>query len=421
MGLRFFKVVIFIFLSCAPIKFPSFKEVKQELDNRFPTPNLLQSASSTRSRRIEVYLDGSKSMKGFVSQINSEYVNFLQSLHHWLSPRESVEYFKFGEWIRKTSIYSARESIFYEDRYTRLQQLINSFVEVPSSVLPHTILIISDGVQSYGQTSIMDMVRSVLNLVGRDYHFQIIGIVSRFSGLAYSEILRSSIGRYHGRRPFYCFIFSIDPNLGNSLKEYLYNNGINSNLFVLSYNNIFENVSLEYVIESRINRKSNPLRIKTICGKKKEGVYLQFRDEEASLGYLKVILNLTPFSCVSDWSIVGRGARMEVYSLDWKTKNSVSSGCQLISSALSPSSSSKIEYLISFRKPENPAGEAYKIIIYPDERTFLPPDWIEEWSTNSDDNLRFYNRTLFLKHFVERCMYERLRRIPLCIFYVMIK
>ncbi|MFH8120448.1 MAG: hypothetical protein QXS37_06605, partial [Candidatus Aenigmatarchaeota archaeon] len=141
----------------------------------------------------------------------------------------------------------------------------------------------------------------------------------------------------------------------------------------------------------------------------------------ASSGYLKVILNLTLSSLVSEWNIIGRGARIEAYGLDWSTKRSISSGCKLISSALLSANPSKIEYIISFRKPENLPGEAYKIIIYPDEGTFLPPNWIEDWSTNSDVNIRFYDRTLFLKHFVERCMYERLRKTPLCIFYVMIK
>lgn len=416
---KFLFLFIILFLLSARCSSPSppFNEVKKELDKKFPITILERSTLPTRSTNIEVYIDGSVSCAGFVTE-QSKYIRFLKRLRRWGEVETTLRYLKFGamESPERTRIEAAMSRDFYDQSRTRLVELISAFADRDTSRLPGTFLVITDGCQSHAQQDIIRLVRPTLRLINRGYHFQILGIRSQFRGYVYSEVLGGiRLGRYdssrNGERPFYCFIFSTKTDFGKELKEIISNEGIECHL--LSLKEFLEAFSAKFEEEPNVDGKTT-LSLWERCGKRGEGVYLYWKGKPP--GNLKVVLSL---SDTSDLHIGSGNIRADIYCLHFESRRVLNPNCQLCKSSFK--NPREIECVFSFAEVEEPGWSTYKIVLYPRGGTFSPPKWVEEWSTDTDTALQYFNRTLFLKEFVEEVINRRFENLPLFVIYPVVR
>ena len=353
----------------------------------------------TQSQEIKVFIDASVSCLGFVTKENSEYISFLRTLRK-MAEGLPVSFYKFGEYTAQTSISEAFEEYFYTHRETRLAQLFNNFASLDTRSLPGTFLVITDGCQSYKKQDIISLITPILSLVERGYSFQILGIKSHFNGRVFSEIRGgASLGRYTGRRPFYCFIISTNEDFGKTLQNRLSAANISSNLINFS---IFPEVSFRFA-------DSVPsLRYWEV---KDSVVYLRWQGSPP--GYLKLIMNLE-----SDFiPNINPGLKCNITSLNWESKENIPPICRLFQIRGSEKS---IYSLFSFDNKSKECQVA-KIELYSQGNTFSPPDWVKEWSTDTDVDKRYFDRTLYLKDFIEEIANRIFEKFPLFVFYVVVR
>ena len=229
------------------------------LDSKFPagTSGTLPNVTDN----IVVYLDTSKSMRGYISPrdgrnfsvssngqtVYSRTLLELKNAASLLSPDYTVGLRRVTEQLGapakalEISTGAIRRDDFYQGDDTDLALAVKSFsqnLNPDEAGPPRFHILVTDGVQSSSTcTQNSDprcLKEQILNLIGKkeaNWSLTILGLRSEFDGLVYSEVLPGTSTDYQSGkspaafRPFYLYIFSADQDELNqftaSLKERL--------------------------------------------------------------------------------------------------------------------------------------------------------------------------------------------------------
>lgn len=367
-------------------QFPSSGEVKSLLDET-------SQVKSLEVKSINLLIDGSESMRGFVSDRSSVYRNVLQKLYLNLRAEAPIKVYKFGERVVEFASRDFQRSIqdiyFYNEPSTYLDNVISNFIN-PTLTSTLTI-IVTDGIQSrrregYNLSGMIDCLASKIN---SGWYIELLGFRSNFDGKVYSELNQGLSFRYKGSRPFYMFIFS--PNLEkiNLIKDILKVENIPFNS--LGINSSFGDYNIEFLEEqssfSLYEKKDNVIFLEYSKGKLRE------LEKEDFLKF-SYVLNFsfrenTMFKPPLEFDVVIKGKKLG-------DKRSLEENYLPVQKEYK--SQGRTSYLFNYvvKKPKDPGYYNYKIEYFPRFTSLTAPSWIVNWSTDDDTKFENCSKTLYL-------------------------
>lgn len=402
----------------------------------------------TRGRhlpQIEVYVDGSKSMAGFIRGKAKEgpdyvigqttYAASLKDLKAMLSARRDRPLFhKFGgdsagqgELLAEPTEAINRES-FYDRGETPLGPLIRKFCNRSDEQLPAAFIVVTDGVQSTPKDSdFSEVVGAVSNLIKEGMHFEVLAFRSEFNGNAYSELRREShqkesIGWFSGERGFYWYVFSLEPGFGQEVSAALHAGHQIDHKYLDLSAVPFGDSQVHLDLERGATRSTLQIRTKTAdsdlillrwphpvgdrrSGKVKADIRLALNEE------------FRDFPMQSDF-------RLQVDSVNWSTREKTDGGISITNSRVVAESPEwrTLEFQLTCTEVGHSGWTGSRVSVFPKGNTFTPPQWVNDFSTDDDTSLSDYGKTLFLKSFIASTLLNgKLSDQPVAVFYVFIE
>lgn len=173
------------------------------------------SQGNSDSIRVDVYVDATTSMTGYLAEGNSRYIRFLEELESSVASgwaQSDLDYFKFGSRVRPIdrSVYrEASSSAFYRERGVFKTTQIDSVLERMNR--SEVSVVITDLFQD--ESDINALVSKIKNDVfQRDLDAAVLGIRSQFDGRVYDAKVpaynyASTQGKESTYRPFYALMF----------------------------------------------------------------------------------------------------------------------------------------------------------------------------------------------------------------------
>ena len=434
-------------VTCVPRDRPKASEVKKTFEKLFSRYSIPPPPPPVARNAIEVYIDASGSMTGFLNSPtknqSTQYMDFITALAGYLKSicnEDSNYWYSFGTSIPallQNPLNQVLRPWFYNHESTKIGPLIQGFSSMPDSQLPEAMIVITDGVQSTPEGSdFTEVVLGAARWLGRGFNFEILLFKSDFLGPVYSELGKKTgkykLGQYnsmeYGLRPFYCYIFTVEPDWGRNLKEVLESrSGILCNLLNFP-GTLFASSAVEMGVPKKVlNRKNNPLREYT--PELEDGVKFLYWDKgkEGLLnGELIAHIILNQKSGVTDFLFNPRNLDIQVQCLSRNSKSKVKFpglNTYLPDSTIKISDgTSGLRFKFSFNPINEPGWIAYHIFIFPTDATFTPPGWIDDWSTRSDLSISDFSKSLYFKEFITNIMMSaQFRKQCIADFYLAIK
>jgi hypothetical protein len=214
-----------IIISCVKNKFSEINSCKKYALNIPKFEN-----NNNGLQKFYLFIDGTPSMKGFVSVSYNNYKLFLENLENIVSliyKRSDVEYYRFGKQVYKINRNefkkSSLEISFYNDPITYIDVVIDSAIKW--SFENKHYLILTDLFQQEGD--IDKFISKIKELASLDIFMGIVSIDADFKGKVYDVSPSAYSFNYEGKRPFYLLIFSKNLNvidkiideISNQIKE----------------------------------------------------------------------------------------------------------------------------------------------------------------------------------------------------------
>jgi len=414
-------LIIFTTHCNASNRAPSPKEIKFLIEKEFgkvvsPINNNLIDTNvvspdntnlTSHLTQIEVYLDGTGSISGFIISRSNEapgnivgQTTYCSSLTNLRAVLSSIGipalFFKFGanEQGNVETVHEPTQAInnvsFYNQLDTRVGALLRHVCERPIEELPEAFIIVTDGVQSTPQGSdFTEVIAGVSKWLGRGFSFEILGFVSEFHGYVYSEIKRASgmphklkEEEYNGQRPFYWYVFSIKPDFGKKLNVLLRDRYAIEVKYLSFSSNVFEapTISLE-PLPMVSGRERNPLGIRSkSC--EPDVIYIYWRDTGGNRlsGNLRAKIDLKVKKEFSEFQINPQNFKFNAECLNLRTRNKITNKITLSEAQVKePSSASwSLECIFTFDKPTDQDWYAWRITLFPEDTTFCPPQWVKD-------------------------------------------
>ena len=417
-------------------------------------------------KEIEIYVDGSASMRGFVTtQGNTVFSKLMRGLASSF-PEYGISFFKFGTGnpqrlsLQEFWQMSSSRKLF-DQSTTRLDSTIRSFLEEENPASAY--LVITDGVQASPiGCDYPSFVNPINQWLGKNNHIlHIYAFRSEFNGIIYSA---DTGNHFHYEsdshnpasfRPFYVYAFILDRNLEEEIiarmQDIMQDLGVESHFLNFS-DQIIKKRELDFELPVKLQGKDknkNSFReyyTKEVMGKTVK--FLRWLDRGKGLGegYLKVKfgLDLTDFGKeilqdldrkvmidVEIWH--WRKERKVIKNSEGKTKIDYAWVSQKITNEdryLSEIESIKVtrgEVLpklsttLRFQRMSEPGWYAYYIRLLPANDAFRIPSWTEDWSTMDDSTSENANRTLNFTNIVSSILNNvSISRMTLADFFVVI-
>lgn len=434
---------------------PTPQQVKARFMPRSPKTRDSKNAPSIPST-IEIYIDGSSSMKGFLKTKSNEasttkndyivgqniYSKSLTNLRATLSSLgSSSKFFEFGADIKGNATVvnnpdqASNDINFYDQGDTLIGPIIQRLAERSKEQASEAFIIITDGVQSSPTGSnFTDAVDGVAKWLGNGGSFEILAFNSMFYCDAFSAIRRlnnqpEKIGTYSGNRPFYWYVFSTKPNAGKTLKELLITR-FNINSEDIKYFNfssgLTETSKVSLDAPARIsNNNSNPLQIKS-KSPEADLIYLRWtgNNEGKLAGQINAKFDLKINEDFKNLPIdfknlTPRAVCQSAQGESSGIKESNSPEVSLINSQVTKNPDSvSLECAISIDKIDAPGWQACRVELLPKDTILPTPQWVEDWSIDNDSSIANYSRTLFFREFVASIMLKaKFKEQPIADFY----
>lgn len=409
-------------------------------------------------REIEIYVDGSGSMKGFVNeQGNTIFSRLMRDLASFYLPEYGVSFFKFGTGepqelsLRRFWQMSTNQNLF-DQTTTRLDSTIRSFLkeENPASAY----LVITDGVQASPiGCDYPSFVNPINQWIGEKNHiFHIYAFRGDFNGIIYSA---NTGNHFHYEsdphnsasfRPFYVYAFILDRNLEERIiariQNIIQDLGVESHFLNFS-DQIIKKRELDFELPVKLQRKDKnktsfrKYYTKEVMGKTVK--FLRWLDKEKGLdeGYLTVKfgLDLTDFAREISQDL-NRKVIRDVKIWHWERERSVTEkpkeGTKIDYTWVSQEIPNADEYLskiefpqlgptLRFQRMSEAGWYAYYIRLLPANNAFRVPDWVGDWSTMDDGTSENANRTLNFTNIVSSILNNApIRKRILADFFVVI-
>jgi hypothetical protein len=172
------------------------------------------AAAGGDSMRVDVYVDGTVSMSGFLNAGSSQYVEFLDDLESSVQNsvrRPQIRYFKFGRAVReldRDGFRAARTPAFYAERGISDVTQIDSVIQCPAGA--HVTVAVTDLFQDEGDVQAV-VARIKERCFARGAAVGVLAVPSQFNGMVYDARVPAyryaSTAERASYRPFYALLF----------------------------------------------------------------------------------------------------------------------------------------------------------------------------------------------------------------------
>lgn len=333
---------------------------------------------------VDIYIDATKSMEGFVSDDFTVYGLFLDQaeanvLSCWKSA--NIRYFKFGEKIKPVSREEFLGAKFNRPFYRDKEIYKRTYID---SVVKHTdknrlSILITDLFQDMGDVN--SMVESIkTGCFDRNVTLGIVGLQTEYNGIVYD--VPGSQGSFKLKtesRPFYALFFGSEASIHKSFDALSANDFVKKDQMLLLSSTISDtkvNIAKDRT-SKYVNKKSseNPKENVAYFTMKEEG-------EEASF-QLELVVNKKPYTIDYDEATIQplvfkksvtdvRLQKADSVKSDEITINGIAREDNKITASM---------HLVN----DGPAGNySYRVELLPNQvHGFKVPDWITKMSTDN--------------------------------------
>jgi hypothetical protein len=375
---------------------------------------------------LDIYVDGSMSMRGYVSAQNSNYSQMIREvLQSATAAQFNLNIYKFTSTITAVThlpMGQLQTPGFYDGRDTPLAALLNRLADSPT----HTAIIISDLVQSEGGVDSLGLVKSLSQLAGRRLQMRLLGYRSSFDGDYYPESRAGGLGQRAYRltmsqslpgsgRPFYLFV--VAPN-GESMKR-VDNYVLNRFPAVQTFNPTGPPVSVDNVElqpqgikEPQWSLYSRLARRETATARRLDSAFVL----KTSTPETAVTLPLT-FQVQVNVPLRQPGRlSFEAVRATWSRKTGLGKPAQVempVTGELDKGGQ-RIRLRLALRKPEPRGWDVYYVKMRAGEANLSVPAWVMDWNTENDAVATNGNRTFLLKLLVQAMANAITERVVFC-------
>src|SRR5437660_2596770 len=150
-------------------------------------PFAVPQTEAKATQDLDVYVDGSMSMRGYASAEGSNYSRIIRELlQSAITAQFNLNVYKFTSTVTPVTnlqLSQFQSPDFYNGRDTPLAALLSRLATSPT----HTVIIVSDLVQSEGGVDSLGLVRSLTNLADKRPQMKLMAYRSSFIGEYYPE------------------------------------------------------------------------------------------------------------------------------------------------------------------------------------------------------------------------------------------
>lgn len=214
--------LLLINCNCEPLELPdatAFQTVKRDIFNDMSSQMNNQQSPET----INIFIDTSYSNKGFIAPDNSAFLKRIRDLCAILNPNVSVKFFIFGSSIsligsripgkldgeRLSDVLNKIGDVgIYTESQTRFDILFD-FLEKNKNQNDLN-LILTDGIHSENKNTAnvyVELANYIRKFVSTNKLFGLLASRGQFKGTYYTESSCPNIPEFDGIRRFYCFLF----------------------------------------------------------------------------------------------------------------------------------------------------------------------------------------------------------------------
>jgi len=238
-----------------------------------PLPKLqTETATTSGNPDINIYLDGSGSMLGYVQDPGGNYVEALEILDDTV---DNAKYYRIGDpkKLGKEDYLKAKNAEFYDGsnpRYPKVSSPIHQALESPSSAGTENLtIIVSDLEQNDGDIDrITEEIQKRYFNKTQGYAVGVWAVKSQFNGKIYAangrplftynteQLGKKSTGKY---RPFYILFIGKEQRIKNYFDKIAQRKPEGSHLLIVSANNL---ISQAITLPNRDNLPKLPTEVK---------------------------------------------------------------------------------------------------------------------------------------------------------------
>lgn len=379
---------------------------------------------------LDIYVDGSMSMRGYISAQNSNYSRMIREvLQSATAAQFNLNIYKFTSTVTAVTnlpMGQLQTPGFYDGRDTPLAGLLNRLTATPS----HTAIIISDLVQSEGGVDSMGLVKALAQLTGRRPQVRLLGYRSNFDGDYYPESRSGGSGQRAFRltmsqelpgsgRPFYLFVVAPNTESMKRVDNYV----LNRFPAVQTFNPTGPPVSVENIeLQAQGNKDpqwslySRLVRKEGATARRLESAFVLNTRTSESAVTLPLMFQIQVSVPVRQ---PGRMS-LEAVRATWNRKTGMGKPVQveLPMTGELDKGGLRVKLRLTLRKPESRGWDVYYIKMRSGEANLAPPAWVLDWNTENDALASNGNRTFLLKLLVEAMANAITERVVFCEYIV---
>ena len=378
------------------------------------------------TQQLDIYVDGSLSMRGFAAAQDSNYSRIAREVVSSATTASfDVNIYKFTSTISKVTnlpLGQLQSPDFYNGSDTPLASLLNHLAP------DHSVIVLTDLVQSDKGTDNLDLVRAFTALGARKLEIRLLGYRSSFRGEYYPENLPKrrhfpvelSQAIPNSGRPFYMLVIAPNPAAMKRLDEYILRRNPATRVFDATAPSIWIDAVYLYSDNPKKPEWSlySPPQFKQTAIPHFESSY-RFRNTGRSNG-AEVMLPLefvvkaghllqSPAhiefeSTKSTWK-GGKGSEPISWNLsatgEFYSNASAKREGTVLPGDPAENASEKMRLQFQVPRPERQSWDVYSIRMKAGQANLKVPEWVKDWNTEDDNLLQNANRTFQLKLVVE--------------------
>jgi len=372
------------------------------MDQEFPEPQQTQTQIPA-SQALDIYVDDSGSMRGFVSTNGSNYLEVLRTLLLSATTAQlhtSVYPLSSDKAINTMPLSTIQSPAFYSGQDTPLATLLRKI----GSRRDHTAILVSDMVLSEPGVDNQGLLTALTDLASQQPEMRLVAFRSGFAGKYFPEAHRGgepwipvnvSQSVPSAGRPFYLLVIAPDGPSMTKVEDYLLSHLPVLNTFdpaqpafrVTGINQTEEKskhpewtTASKYVIRSGTGR-----RFET-------GFSISPSMSPGEALDLRLTLTLDPVVPIRRAAAVELAGERAVWTGQFDERTTVTVP---VNGDLS-SDEKTMRPVLTIRKPKRGTWDVYRLMVRPGEGNLDLPAWVRDWSTDDDSSTTDANRTFQL-------------------------
>lgn len=366
-------------------------------------------------------------MRGFAPEsrtggAQNDFSRFVANLQAWAAGSfysgqgGGVRLYRFGERIESIPDWTVPTTrAFYRDYETDIVGVLRRIVRHQQA--SEASIIVTDGVpvtpnESHNWAAMVD---EICYWTTSGNVFQILMMRGDFRDYVFSIQLGRQLpipydSRKHGKRPFYCWIFSRSPEFGQQLRDRLLVDHPNIKFLDIT-GNIFAGCRIPLRVTDEVpvsgSNEPNPLMFDT----EEDSVwFFRWRRSSVPFGRIELGLEIDLEHHCADFqlsstgiTITGLGIRIirdDHRNMQYEQVDVSSLTLVQVSSPTAPKPG-RLPLYLNVRRPGDDRWYAYRLDLCSGYGTLLPPRWVTEVSTESDSRIDDWSKTIYFDRFIK--------------------